>query len=370
MIRLVYLIPTLDEIGGAERQLLLLAKAFAARGWHVTIIALSGYGGSAAEELRAAGVFFYSLYMRKAWLDPLGWIRYLAWHAINKPAIAHAHLPHATFFARFVRLIAPVPVLVDTIHTIHTGTRIRRFLMRLTRFLSSHVTCVAHSVADAYKAARLLPGNRVTILSNAIDTNLQPSRRPASDDIPHPFLWIAVGRLAAVKDYPTLLRAFAQLPGEPRLTIAGSGPDHASLAQLTRTLGIEDRVHFAGFIANIWPLLTASEAFVLSSLWEGLPVSILEACAAGLPVVATQTAGAREALNACDSGWLVPISDHAALAAAMTAVMALKPSERHEIGARNRQAALDRHSLPVVVNQWAKLYSRLLDEQPKPERMR
>jgi glycosyltransferase involved in cell wall biosynthesis len=368
MIRLAYLIPTLDEIGGAERQLLLLAKAFAARGWHVTVIVLSGYGGDAAEELKDCGIFFYSLHMRKAWLDPLGWIRYLAWHAVNRPDIVHAHLPHATFFSRFARLIAPVPVLVDTIHTIHTGTRTRRFLMRRTRSLPSHVTCVANSVAHAYTAARVLLEKRVSIVPNAIDTASLPSSHPMPESTPHPFLWIAVGRLTTVKDYPTLLRAFAQLPEDSRLTIAGAGPDQASLAQLVRTLGIEDRVHFAGFVANIWPLLAASDAFVLSSLWEGLPVSILEASAAGLPVVATQTEGAREALNTCESGWFVPVGDHTALATAMAAVMAMTTLERSEIGTRNRQITLQHYSLPVIANRWADLYTHLLDSHPKPAR--
>lgn len=370
MIRLVYLIPTLDAIGGAERQLLLLAKAFAARGWHVMVVVLSGYGGDAGEELRAAGISLYSLHMRKAWIDPLGWIRYLAWYAVNRPEIVHAHLPHAIFFARFSRLLAPVPVLIDTIHTIHTGTRMRRFLLRRTRSLSSHVTCVSKSVAEAYATAGLLPRNHVTVLPNAIDATSLPSSRSVAEVAPYPFLWIAVGRLAAVKDYPTLLRAFAQLSGEPRLTIAGAGPDQAPLAQLANILGIEDRVHFAGFVANIWPLLAASDAFVLSSLWEGLPVSILEACAAGLPVVATQTAGAREALNARNSGWLVPVSDHGALADSMATVMALTPSQRHGIGTRNRQMVLEHYSLPVIANRWTELYSRLLEERPKPARKR
>lgn len=368
MTRIAYMIPTLDQIGGAERQVLLLAKAFAARGWQVTVIVLSGNGGEAAEELRSAGIIFYSLHMRKAWLDPLGWIRYCTWHAANKPEIVHAHLPHATFFARFVRLIAPVPVLIDTIHTIHAGTRARQFLSRQTRSIPSHVTCVANSVKDAYAAAKLLPDGRSSVLPNAIDTTSLPSFRQVSDNVPKPFLWIALGRLTPVKDYPTLLRAFAELSGEPRLTIAGAGPDQASLAELARTLHIEARVHFAGFVSNVWPLLAASDAFVLSSLWEGLPISLLEACAAGLPVVATQTEGAREVLTVCQSGLLVPVGDHVALAEAMAKVMDLSPSARNEIGARNHRAAIENYSLPVSVNRWAELYTRLLNERPRPRR--
>ena len=114
-------IPGLDRIGGAERQAMLLAKGLRRRGWRVSVVALSGSGGAAATELRDAGVAFMSLEMRKGLADPRGWIRFNRWLWRERPDVLHAHLPHAAWLARWSRLAAPVPVVIDTLHSSHTG---------------------------------------------------------------------------------------------------------------------------------------------------------------------------------------------------------------------------------------------------------
>ncbi len=97
-------IPGLNRIGGAERQAMLLAKGLRRRGWRVSVIALSGDGGEAAAELRACGVAFTSLEMRKGLADPRGWIRFHRWLRREQPDVLHAHLPHAAWLCRWSRL--------------------------------------------------------------------------------------------------------------------------------------------------------------------------------------------------------------------------------------------------------------------------
>jgi glycosyltransferase involved in cell wall biosynthesis len=362
------IIPTIDVIGGAERQVLLLSKALSTRRWRVTIVALSGNGGVTTQELADAGVAYLSLGMRKAWIDPRGWICYLQWAAANKPDVIHAHLPHATWFARWIRLLAPARILIDTIHTSNTGGPGRQLGYRLSNWLSNHVTCVSDSVASAATAAHMAHPETLTILPNGVvipQPNLQP--QPAE---PQPFQWIAIGRLARVKDYPTLLRAFAKLQGRPHLKIAGSGPEEEILRKLAAELNIEDRVEFAGFHRDVQHLLASTDAFVLSSLWEGLPISILEAAAAGLPVVATDGNGTREAMIPDKTGLIVPVADVASLSHAMAMLMTMPPEDRLNMGARGRQLVEGHFSLPIVVGQWEKLYSQLLQEHPHTARCR
>ena len=110
-------IPGLNRIGGAERQAMLLAKGLRRRGWRVSVIALSGDGGEAAAELRACGVAFTSLEMRKGLADPRGWIRFHRWLKREQPDVLHAHLPHAAWLCRWSRLAAAVPVVIDTLHS-------------------------------------------------------------------------------------------------------------------------------------------------------------------------------------------------------------------------------------------------------------
>jgi len=359
--RIAMVIPTIEKIGGAERQLLLLAKELSARGWQVTIVALSG---NASEELAEVG--YLSLQMRKAWIDPQGWLRYLAWAAENKPEIVHAHLPHAIWFARCVRLLVPVRVQLDTIHTSNPGNRARRLAYRLTNRLTNCVTCVSAAVAGAALAAGLASRENLAILPNGVAIPTIPFNRPPC--IAPQFRWLAVGRLAPVKDYPTLLRAFATLPGQPILQIAGEGPDEQPLRKLAAELNIESRIQFAGFQGNIQPLLFTADGFVLSSLWEGLPMSVLEASAAGLPVVATDGPGTRETIQPGVTGLIVPVSDPTALAQAMAEVMAMHPDRRNQMGLSARKFVEAHFSLPNIVSQWEQLYSQLLAERPRASR--
>ncbi|HMD76301.1 MAG TPA: glycosyltransferase, partial [Terracidiphilus sp.] len=99
-------IPGLDRIGGAERQVILLAKGLRRRGWRVSVVALSGAGGDVAAELIASGAVFLSLGMRKGLADPRGWIRFNGWLRRESPDVVHAHLPHAAWLARWSRLAA------------------------------------------------------------------------------------------------------------------------------------------------------------------------------------------------------------------------------------------------------------------------
>jgi len=368
-IHIAMLIPTIGAIGGAERQVILLAKELAVRGNRVTIIALSGTGLAVGDELAQAGVAYLSLGMRKAWVDPRGWLRYLRWVGRNRPDILHSHLPHATWFARWVRLFAPVRVEIDTLHTSRAGRQMQRLSYRVSAFLNNVVTCVSASVADSAAGAGIALRQHLKIVPNGVAL---PGQEPESDPMPNspaePFQWIAVGRLAPVKDYPTLLRAFSNLAGAPRLQIVGSGSEESNLRSLATQLKIGSRVHFAGFRGDVYPLLRAADGFALSSRWEGLPVGVLEAAACGLPVVATDGPGTREAMLPGASGLLVPINDSAALAEAMAAVMAMSSEARRAMGHCGRQFVEEHFSLACVVNRWEHLYAELLQTHPRPSR--
>jgi glycosyltransferase involved in cell wall biosynthesis len=293
-------------------------------------------------------------------------LRYLDWAAANSPQIIHTHLPHATWFARCIRLISPVRVQIDTLHTTHAGGTARRLTYRLTHRLTSRITCVSAAVLKSAISARLAPLKDMEVVPNGVV--LLPLPAPGDPAPSAVFLWLAIGRLAPVKDYPTLLHAFARLPAEPRLTIAGSGPDEQPLRRLAAELGVASRVHFAGFQADIQPFLLAADGFVLSSLWEGLPVSVLEASASALPCVVTDGPGTREAILPSETGILAPVGDPAALAAAMSEIMTMTPWQRREMGLRARKFVEERYSLPAIADRWQEHYSRLLAGHPSASR--
>lgn len=366
------LIPTLDRIGGAERQVMLLARGLHARGWRVSVVALSGNGGAVAAELSSAGIAFTSLDMRKGLADPRGWLRLHRWLRSEQPEILHAHLPHAAWMARWSRLAAPVRVLVDTIHTSATGTIGRRIGYRWSAWLPDRVTAVGESVREAWVGARMVAASRCVVIANGVDTDafhpdceLRATRRRELG-LRDQFLWFAAGRLDPVKDYATMLRAFAQTPANARLVIAGTGPLEDELRKLATALEIENRVRFLGFEPDVRTWMQAADGFLLSSRWEGLPMGLIEAGACGLPAVATDVPGTREVIVDAETGWLVPAADPAALAAKMTALMQASPEDRRAMGDCARQRVVERFSLSSVLDRWEALYRDLLERNPRP----
>ncbi len=374
MKKISFLIPTIDRLGGAERQVLLLASGLLKRGWRVNVIALSGNGGEAARRLMADGAGFNSLAMRKGLADPCGWVRLHGWLRRESPDVIHAHLPHAAFMARASRIVAPSRVVIDTIHTSATGPLIRRLGYRCSNWLPDRITAVSQGAADACLAAGMTSAARLQVLPNGIDAHAwqpDPAIRASMRQhlgLGHEFLWIAIGRLDPVKDYPTLLRAMAQLPARTRLVIAGSGPLDGELLALSAALGLESRVRFLGFEPDVRRWMQAADGFVLSSRWEGLPMSLLEASACALPAVATDVPGSREIVVDGQTGFLAAPGNATSLTQAMTRTMQLAPADRCAIGLRAQQRVLRQFSLDAVLDQWEALYDALLRDQPRPAR--
>jgi glycosyltransferase involved in cell wall biosynthesis len=366
------LIPGLDRIGGAERQLMLLAKGLRGRGWRVSVVALSGTGGDAAAELAGAGIAFLSLEMRKGLADPRGWLRFHRWLKQEKPGVVHAHLPHAAWMARWSRLATPVRVVVDTLHSSSTGTGVRRMGYRLSDWLSNEVTAVSHAVAAAHLAAEMAA--KITVIPNGVDMDAwrpdAAARAAVRGElaIENEFLWFAAGRLEPVKDYPTLLAAMAQLPSTARLVIAGTGPLEEQLRGLASQLCLQSRVRFLGFEQDVRRWMQAADGFVLSSRWEGLPMALLEAAACALPAVATDVPGTREVIVHGGTGWLAAQGDPRALAEAMTRLMHTSLDGRKTIGEQARQRAFDSFSLELALTRWEALYSDLLQRHRRPSR--
>jgi glycosyltransferase involved in cell wall biosynthesis len=375
MRHIAQIIAGLDRIGGAEQQVTLLARGLRERGWRVSVVVLTGSGGLAAPQLESAGVELVSLAMRRGLADPRGWLRFHRWLRRAAPDVVHAHLTHAAWLARWSRLAAHVPVVVDTLHSSATGRLARRFGYRLSNFLPDRVTAVSQAAARAHIAARAVSPAKLEVLPNAVaperwrpDEKLRTAARRelgVSDE----FLWLAAGRLEPVKDYPTLLRAMTLLPEPSKLIIAGAGQQQAELTALSARLGLACRVRFLGFANELERWMQAADAFVLSSLWEGLPTALIEASAAALPAVATDVPGVREVLGPAANAARLPGSrDPAALARAMAGLMQTPAPARAAIGACARLYAVEQFSLQTVLSRWESLYQTLLDTCPASPR--
>ncbi len=371
-------IPTMAVLGGAERMVLELAAGLATgqvtgqtqADWRVTVVALSG---DAPAERRAwmaeRGIGFLSLGMRKAWIDPRGWRVFRAWQRAEQPDVLHGHLAHGAWFVRAARLLSVNargqglgrPAIVDTLHSTRMGGRWTARMYQWSRGRTDGVTAVSEAVRQAALEAGF--ARDICVVSNGIDMARFGTKDEAARDAAE-FVWLAVGRLEAVKDYPRLLRAFARVARESqrrvRLEIAGEGAERAQLEAMARELGVAERVRWHGFCEDVCGLYAGADAVVLASRWEGLPVCLMEAGAAGLPVVTTATAGALEVVIPKVTGETVAGEDDASLAEAMRRVMTMSVGERAQMGAAARARVLERFTLERMVVGYARVYREAL----------
>ena len=288
----------------------------------------------------------------------------------------HAHLPHAAWLCRWSRLAAPVPVVIDTLHSSSTGKRGRRIGYSCSRWLPDHVTAVSHATAVSHLAAGMVREQQLSVLVNGIEVEAwepnvnarQEARRLLG--LTNEFLWLAAGRLEAVKDYPTLLRALALAPQNARLLILGAGPQQAELVVLARKLGLEQRVCLLGFEPDVNRWMQAADGFVLSSRYEGLPMVLLEAGACAVPVVATDVPGTREVVVDGVNGLLARAGDPQSLSQAMSGMMQMPLEERCAMAESAQRRVMEEFGLEAVLDRWERLYEGLLDRKSVKLRMR
>ena len=213
-------------------------------------------------------------------------------------------------------------------------------LIRRTYAMADAIVAVSKTVADDLGSVAGIPRHSITTIYNPVVTPSLPSRACESTDHPWfapgaPPVVLSVGRLAPVKDFPALVRAFARVRAvrEARLLILGEGKDapetarrRAELMVLAAELGIGCDVELPGFAPNPLAYMARAAVFVLSSTWEGFGNVLVEALACGCPVVSTDCpSGPAEILDRGRYGRLVPVGNDAAMAEAILATLDAPP---------------------------------------------
>jgi glycosyltransferase involved in cell wall biosynthesis len=173
------------------------------------------------------------------------------------------------------------------------------------------------------------------------------------------FVWLAVGRFEVAKDYPNMLRAFARVHErypDAVLLLVGRGSLQADTEALVGELGLEGVVRFLGVREDVAEVMTSADGYVMSSAWEGMPMVLLEAAAAGLPIVATRAGGNHEVVLDEASGFLVPTGQSSALSDAMLRLMSLPEEQRRSMGQRGREHVKRYYGVGRVADRWEDLY--------------
>lgn len=368
------------EVGGAETEMVQTSEKLVERGWRVRVVTLLPPSGL-AERLRAGGIEVSGLAMSRGRPSLRGLLKLRRRLAQWRPDLLHSHMFHANILARVVRTLVRVPAQISTAQNIDEGGRGRERLYRWTDRWADLTTQVSEAGAERYLARGLVAQGKMRVVANSVDPDRfapDPEARFRLRQelaLGESFAWLAVGHLETQKDYQNMLRAFAEADkadkadGDSRLLIAGKGSQLDEMKGLAAELGVERKVTFLGMRGDIPRLLNAADCFLMSSAWEGTPLALLEATAAGLPAVATAVGGNAEVVVDGEGGWLVPPDDSSALAEAMLRMVSLPSAQRRQFGERARTRTLEKYSLTRTVDRWEEIYRALLSQSQERARI-
>jgi glycosyltransferase involved in cell wall biosynthesis len=358
-----------DVLGGAERMIVLLAGALRARGWSNVAFLPAGHDGWLTRHLDAVGVTVEHYHLPRPF-SPAFAHRLAAALRRHRIAVAHSHEFTMGFYGAWAAQRAGVP----HVFTMHGGryyaARLRRRVaLRLAASRSDRIVAVSAAVAAQLARDLWLAPSRITTIPNGVAFETPP-RATLREELglpPGALLIVAVGTLFPVKGHRYLVEALAQLGArQPPLHLAIAGrEDQAPLRALTLTLGVADRVHLLGARADVPNVLASADVFALPSLSEGLPLALLEAMFAGLPIVASSVGEVPTALEQGRAGVLVPPGDAAALAAALERVLTDR-TEARALGQRAALRAAAEYGLEQMVGKYAALYDAVRLRKPTP----
>lgn len=350
--RIAQLIDSLT-VGGAEKLQVMFARALRDRDVELTVATLhpSRFGDLEAE-LESLGVRVVALHGRSLF-SPLRAMRVARFLRLQRFDVLFTHLTGANILGPIAGRISGVPTIA-TLHSVVPVPRRAALESWSLRRMAICTVAVGNAVAKAHRAR--LGRTRCVVVPNPVES--PPPLLPAEHLAMRyeligtkKVMLVSVGRLTPAKGYPDLLAAFAAIRRthpEVALVIAGAGPLQGQLHAQIDHLGLRGDVHLIGLSGDVPRLLAAADAYVSSSHWEGLPLSLLEAMAAGLPVVATDVGDVRSVL-VDGTGIVVPPNNPDALAESLRWLLE-NPERARTMGRAGQRHVRRSHG----VDRWAR----------------
>jgi glycosyltransferase involved in cell wall biosynthesis len=280
-----------------------------------------------------------------------------------KPDLLHCHSSKAGILGR----LAAHRLGIKSVFTAHgwafaEGTPTSRKLLAVTPEWMAARWCdriITVSEADRALANRYHVANsdKLTVIHNGIsDIDTELISKPCNGT---PRL-IMVARFAPPKQQAILLQVVAGIDEDLQLILVGDGPQLAEAQHLAKQLGISDRVEFTGRCSTVAQQLSRADLFILLSDWEGFPISVLEAMRAGLPVIASNVGGIREAVSDNLNGRLLSDNDESTVRSTLIELLR-DPQKRIDMGKRSREAYLGNFTASAMLDRTASLYDEILE---------
>jgi glycosyltransferase involved in cell wall biosynthesis len=370
MNRRVFYFTDSRDFGGAEQSLLNLMRGIDRERWQPLLIHHPHPGiAPLIKEAQELAIETWPVPpMPEGWRGAARVPRFARQLRARRPEVFHAHLtwPRGCKFGLAAAVLARIPAIVAT-EQLFVETAPDKSAYFQQRFIARGVDryiAVSGEVARRLDETFQIPLRKLVVIPNGIPVTAfsrPPSptlRKTLTGPVERPII-LTLARLDKQKGHPYLLRAAVQVP-DALFLLAGDGPERAGLENLVQQLGIAGRVLFLGYRQDIADLLKICDMMVLPSLYEGLPLSILEAMAAGKPVIATNIGGTNEAVIDGQTGLLVPPADPPALAAAIRKLIE-NPLLAGKLAAAGKEQVQREFSVETMICRVTQVYDEILD---------
>jgi glycosyltransferase involved in cell wall biosynthesis len=362
------------EFGGAEQVLLTLMSGLDRQNWRTTLVHHPEVGmAPLVDRATRYGVKIRVLPRRTG--RRFGRARQAAALAglirAERPDVFHANLawPLAGKYALLTAAASSVPAVVATVHSFDVPiTRRAALVQHAVGFGVDRYVAVCEFIAQHLRSRLNVPSSKLCTVPNGIPTAMfasgvcRPDLRAELVGSSNRAIVLTPARLDPHKGHAVLLSAAAELP-DATFAFAGDGPSRASLQDQAVRLGVADRVRFLGYRDDVQDLLATCDLVVLPSLCEGFSLAIVEAMAAGKPIIATNSGGTPEIVRHGDNGLLVPAGEPSNLAAAIRALLA-DPARARELAEAARVQARREFSAGRMVERVEAVYTDALARSP------
>jgi glycosyltransferase involved in cell wall biosynthesis len=365
-VKILHIVESLD-VGGLERVVLALSDWQRRQGHEVRIGCLF-HRGRLADRAEQAGVEVFEC-GKQAGLD-LTAVRRLRRELVRfRPDVVHSHNAVAQYYSTVASAFLGVPVRLNTRHGMGNTYASARLdlLYRLTARSTQYSVAVCDAAKNSFLSRGVFSATKARVVRNGIDLSPYTAQSPQGTDsavggtaLPHDSTVVfgTVGRLSPAKNHLLLLEAFAQLVqqhSQVRLVIVGDGAMRSAIEQNVLRLHLQNSVTLLGERSDIVALLSSMNVFVLSSDTEGYSLALVEAAAAGLPIVCTSVGGNEEIVSHQVTGLTVPAADPGALARAMH-TLAIDAKLRARMGQAGAAWAAAHGSLAAMYQAYLALY--------------
>lgn len=375
----VLLLVTLSDWGGGAQHVVYMVSSHLRQAYDITVACAPG--GLLIERLRSEEIRVVEIPELVRLINPLCdlcvLLKLYRWIRREHFDVVHTHSTKAGFLGRLAARLAGVPVVLFTAHG-WAFTEGRAYwkcwllakIEHLVARFTTKIVCVSRYDQELALKFGVADPKKLVVVHNGIDPQrfVQANGSMVKEELGLEAIPVVtcVGRFAYQKDHLTLLKTFQKL-SNCKLILVGDGPLRPRVEAFVLRNRLQGQVIIAGERQDIPQILAASDIFVLSSRWEGLPLTIIEAMMAGLPVVATRVGGVPELVEHGRTGLLVSAGNITMLAEALRQLLRDK-ALRQEMGKAGRKRALERFSLNRMLQETTNVYQEVIGPRPGEKR--